>query len=487
MPPPSPYPGFIGGSHVAQAPALCHERTVNFYVERLQGRGKTDGALYPAPGFEAFSSQVSGESRGRAIFEENGVLYAVVGGSWVSIDNLGAITTLGAVVEGGAGSPARITSNGDAGGQLFLTSGRKGYVHEIGVPGITEVLSSDAFQCDNLDGFVFVLDDLGSALYVSALNNCTVFPAYKVRDARSDPWRAFKVLDSLVYLAGEKSTDIWYNAGASPFPLAQHSAGAIPYGIAAPASMAIVGNALMWLARSASGIGQVLMVRGSSAQEVSTHPLRVAIEYYREHFTIEDAEGEAFEYLGHQFYLLTFPTAQATWVFDLATGEWVEWLTWLVDEGRYTAWRANWHCVAFGQHLFLDRLGNKVWRIDPASALDITGTALRRLRQAPELFADGARLTIDEFTLLVETGVGPTPAANTDPPPYVTLNYSRDHGKTFPPASGPKSLGRPGEYRTNVTWNRLGTGRGWTPQVVCSENYPLKILGATIKPRPGAG
>lgn len=485
--PPSPYPGFINGSHIAQSPALVNERTVNFYVERLQqGRGKTDGALYPVPGFEVFSAEVTGQTRGRAAFEENGVLYAIFGSQWVSISAAGVVTVIGTVVEGAAGSAARITSNGDAGGELFATSGGKGYNYTIATATMTEVLASEAAQCDNLDGFVFVLDDESSTLYASALNDCTTFPSYKQRDARSDPWRAFKVLDSLVYLFGEKSTDIFYNAGLSPFPLAQHSAGAIPYGIAAKASIAIVGSSLIWLGRSASGIGQVLIARGTSVQEVSSHPLRVAIESYRETSTLADAQGEAFEYLGHQFYILTFPTADATWVYDLVTGEWVEWLTWNAAEGRYAAWRAGWHVIAYGEHLFCDRVGNRVWRVDPASNLDITGTAMRRLRRAPELFADNRTLTIDKFDLIVETGIGPTPAAETDPPPYVVLNYSRDHGKTWRQASEPKSLGAVGEYRANVTWNRLGTGKGWTPEIVCSENYLVRLLGATITPRPGA-
>jgi hypothetical protein len=51
---------------------------------------------------------------------------------------------------------------------------------------------------------------------------------------------------------------------------------------------------------------------------------------------LSDAVGYSYQQDGHSFYVLTFPTANATWVFDVSTGAWHE--------------RAAWDGVEFRRH-----------------------------------------------------------------------------------------------------------------------------------------
>lgn len=482
-----PYPGFIGGTAIAQSPEFQNERTVNFYVDRGTGGSKTDGVLYPRPGFSVFAA-ASGPSappgapnvaRGRAIFEENGRCFAVIGNAFLEISSDGTITEHARIADDD--KPAYIASNGDAGGDLIITSGGTVYRFILASDTFSTIPDVTAQQCDSLDGSVFALDRDTSTVWSTLAFDGSSFPAYKQRDSRPDPWQAIRVLDTLVYLFGERSTDIYYNAGSSPFPLEQQTAGAFPYGIAAPDSLAIVGGSLAWLGRSASGVGMVMAARGANVQEISTPALRWVIDGYRRTSRIDDAVGAAWEYMGHQFYVLTFPSADATWVFDLSTGLWVEFLTWESATGRYTAFRPHWTAVAFGEQLFADRVTGEIHRLDPTSMLDVTGSPVRRLRRPPALFNEQNRFRLNSLDLILDVGL-----TGGDSTPEVALNYSRDGGKTWSQASTPQSVGLPGEYRTTVSFRRLGVSRTFTPEIVCSDNYPYRISGAFVDVTPGA-
>lgn len=473
------FPNFVGGAEIAQSPVWANARTVNWYVEPGNRDTKTPAALLPVPGVSTFAT-ISGATRGRAIFEEDGRCFTVVGDRLDEIAADGTVTGRGTVVEGAAGSAARVAALGDAAQQLALTSGGVGYAFNLVTNALSVVVPANAAQCDTLDGFAFFLDRTDASISSSALYDATSIIGYKQRDARSDPWQAIKVIDTLLYAFGEKSTDIFYNAGASPFPLAQHTAGAFPYGMAAPDSIAVVGDALCWLGRSANGIGQVLAVRGTSVREISTPALRWAIDGYRRRVGIADAVGESLEYLGHSFYVLTFPAAEATWVYDMSVGVWSEWLTWLPAEARYVAWQPHWHAIAFGRSLLLDRTSGRVHGLDPASARDATGEPMRRLRRPPGLFDDNRRVTITDLEVYAETG---TAATGVDA--RLMLNYSKDAGKTWRQATGTESLGLTGEYRRRLSWPRLGTARDWQFEIVCSGDVPVRLQGASISVRAG--
>lgn len=470
----APYTGFCGGGYTSQSVLAAQERTVNLIPERIEATGAW--ALYPIPGVTTFAT-VSGKGGCRALFEENGRCFAVVQDSFVELSSDGTVTTRGTVASPSL-TPARITSNGDGGNQLFITAGGKGYAYDLTTNTLTEILSANMGHCDMLDGFLMALDRTDSTLMVSTLFNATSWPAvnHEQRAALPDPWLALRVLNQQIYLIGERSTDLYYNAGLSPFPFAQAAAGAIPWGIAAVDSLTKAGGSLLWLARSESSLGAVVQVSGSSAREVSTHALRAAIRRYRETVGISDAVGMSYEEDGHVFYVLTFPAADATWVYDLTTQLWTERLTWLHAEGRYTAWRPYPHVIAFGQHLCGDRVTGTIYRLDAGSMLDTTGAYIRRLRRAPALFQDGQRFTVSRLEVHLEPGLGVSSGQGSDP--HVMLSISRD-AKTWH-ACAPVSAGAQGEYGTKVEWTRLGTGRYFIPEITMTDPIPWRIHGASV-------
>lgn len=283
-----------------------------------------------------------------------------------------------------------------------------------------------------------------------------------------------------LWLFGSETSEVWYNAGTTPFAFSPHPSGVIQSGVAAKHSVATLGGLVFWLEQTKEGRGRVVMASGYTPQGISTKALEWAIANYS---TIDDAIGACHVWLGHPFYVLTFPTANATWVYDLTTNDWHERGTWDSVSGTYDAWRPLYFAQAFGKALIGDRGDGKVYQLRHDVHTDVDGVAIRRVRRGPTLSDEGRRLFFPRFELELEPGLGTGSGDGADP--EVTLNYSNDAGKTWKVA-GNRSAGSGalGEYSKRVFWNRVGSARRRTYEIVMTDPIPWRIFGAVMKVEP---
>jgi hypothetical protein len=468
------YPQFIGGSHVSQSPVADHQRTVNWYVEKLeQPGGTTQLALYPTPGVRTLATAAT--TPGRAHFARAAREFAVIGTTYVEIDAGGTITERGTVAVDEY--PATISSNGDGGGQNFVTSGNNGYLHDLGTNAFTQVRTGATRLGAHLNGYFLTLDADTSTLFLSDLLDGTTWDPtqFAQRSIEADPWVSLAVQDRYLWLFGETTSEVWYDAGSFPFPFAPHPSGLVPFGCRAIFSPKVAAGALHWLAQTKDGPGQIVRAAGFSPEVISTAPVQVALAGYS---SLSDAVGDAYQDLAHSFYVLSFPTAQATWVFDARDQVWHERGTWLSAESRYDAWRPCFHAFVFNQHRMLDRASGAIYDLSPAYGTDAEDRPLRRLRRGPTLWDDQQRLFVSVFELHLEPGLGLTSGQGSDP--QVTLRISTDGGKTWSSERG-RSAGQLGHYDTRVRWWRCGSGRAWVAEIVVSDPIPWRILGALIE------
>ena len=77
----------------------------------------------------------------------------------------------------------------------------------------------------------------------------------------------------------------------------------------------------MWLGPNDQGLPIVWRASNYLPQRVSNHYVERQIQSYS---TVSDATAYAYQEQGHTFYVLNFPTAGATWVWDVLTGVWHE-------------------------------------------------------------------------------------------------------------------------------------------------------------------
>lgn len=484
----TPYPAFIGGTSVPQSPFASQEQTMNWHLERIESPGgKAAYALYPAFGAASFGS-VTTAAANRAFFAENGRAFTVIGATFYEVSSTGTLTSRGTVATNS--NPATICGNGDAGGEIFVTSGDRGYIFTLATNGFAQVRGSATTMGAHLDGYFLALDTATSTLHVSDLLDGTTWSGtqFAQRSMASDPWKAMAVSSSsrAVLLLGESTSEWWYNAGTFPFPFTPRPDGLLPFGIAAPFSIKDVNGTLMWLGRTSAGVGQVLAARGMVPDVVSTHALQTQLERYvvTHADALLDAEGDTYDVQGHSFYQLTLPTPDKTWVYDTTVpGVWVERGTWLSEDNAYQAWRLVHHVYAFGKHLAGDRSTGKIYEMSPTVYTDVDDRPIRRVRRAPCLWDQGRTLFVSAFEVFAQPGVGLTSGQGSTP--QLALRISKDGGQTWG-NERVRSIGAVGNYQTRARWTRCGSGRDLVFEVVATDPVPFRLVGAGLEVTSGA-
>lgn len=455
------------------------ERTVNFYFEQMESQGATAKyALLPRPGVNGLAT--ASASPGRAHFYEDGREFAVIGTTLYEISEAGTFTSRGTV--SADSNPATISSNGDGGGELLITSGGNAYYYTLSTNTLAQIaaLNGKATMGAHLDGYGLVLDASTSTLYISDLLDMTTWDPtqFAQRSAASDPWLSMKVVNQYIWLFGTKTSEVWYDAGTSPFPFAKHPSGLVPYGIAAAFSVAVADGAIFWLGASSIGERFALKAAGFTPEVVSDYPTQLkwsARPGNTEYDDVSNAVADTMNYLGHTFYMLTFPSVTGpSWVLDASNGRWVEWGTWIAENNTYVGWRPRWHALAFGQHRMLDAETGDLYQITQAAFGDVDSRVNRKLRRAPALEQENQRIFYSSFELDLEAGI-----ASTGTDPQITMRMSNDGGKTWV-AEAIRPAGQLGRYNTRVIWRRQGSARRRVYEIVMTDTYAFRITGAYL-------
>jgi hypothetical protein len=124
-----------------------------------------------------------------------------------------------------------------------------------------------------------------------------------------------------LWLIGELTTEVWANSGAADFTFQRIPGAFVDHGCAAAYSLSQMDVSLFWLVKDRQGRAVIVKTEGYAVVRISTHAIEQDIQSYD---TIDDAIGYCHQIDGHAFYVLTFPNANKTWAYELATGQWHE-------------------------------------------------------------------------------------------------------------------------------------------------------------------
>jgi hypothetical protein len=484
------FPGFFSGSEPSESPIASSARTVNFYVEKVGTDGpQSKTAFYPTPGQQAWITAASSggvlvDVGGRGGIWTGTRAFVAIGAGLYEIFADATIIRRGTLAQDA--NPAQFAYNGPTGGQLGIASGTNGYCYVLATNVLTQVLAGECHQIAMLDEYFLALNQTSGKLRLSNLNDGLTWDPtqFALRSAQPDPWVALTVNAPDIWLSGSNTGDVWYDAGTSPFPLAARAGLNITNGIAAPFSQQVSNGQLIWLASDKDGAGRVVATQGYGARPISTPELDTAIAGYARTAAITDAESLLFEMQGHNFYVLRFPTANASWLYDLGTGIWTEIGPYNTHRGDYDVWSPRFHLYAFGRHLVGGAGSGTIFGLDVIYNTEADGASIRRLRRSPVLVSQMRRMGLASFELLIESGIASQSGQGSDP--VVMARFSPDGGKTWG-NQRQASAGAVGLYQTRVRWTRLGSPRLWVAEVSMTDPISWRIIDAFINNDADAG
>lgn len=279
-----------------------------------------------------------------------------------------------------------------------------------------------------------------------------------------------------VYLLGEQSSEVWVDVGSQPFPFQRIPGTSTQHGIVAKNSMARVGNSFAYVSRNIRGQGMIVQMNGYSPQRISTH----AVENTLVNQYIDDAIAWTYQLEGHECYVVTFPTLNLTWVYDVSTNMWHKWL-YTNNLNQYERHRGNCCAVFQGKVLVGDYDNGQIYQLDPNNYTD-NGQKVRRLRRCPHIVSDLQRQFFDELQIQFQPGVGLQ--SGTGENPQAMLRWSNDGGSTWSNEYW-VTIGKVGRYLNRAIWRRLGWSRDRIFEVVVTDPVKAVIVSANLKASAG--
>ena len=494
----------LGSAYTARSVNAADNRMINLFPEIIPEGGHTPAFLNRAPGLKLEVTVGAGPVRGLWTF--GGYAYVASGNTLYKLDTEYNITSLGTLDNDGPVSMA------DDGTHLFVACNGPSFVYNATTNAFGQITDPDfpgALTVSYLGGYFVFIEPDSQRVWVTELLDPTSIDPLDFASAEGSPdGLVSSITDhSEVWLFGTNSVEVWYNSGAADFPLQRIQGAYNEIGCAATYSVAKLDNGLFWLGADARGRGIVYRANGYTGTRISTHAVEWQIQQYGD---ISDAIAYTYQQDGHAFYVLTFPTARATWVYDVATQAWHERASF--NNGDFDRHRSNCQ-MSFNQEIIVGDYQNgnlysfdltkyadhnriqkwlRSWRALPTGTNNLNRTAQHSLQLDAEAGVGAvgvtevpghiylSPLTIGDLGIVDEIVIVNSIDLNVEP--QVMLRWSDDGGHTWSNEHW-QTMGTLGAYGTRVFWRRLGmTGklRDRVYEVSGTDPVKIAIMGAEL-------
>jgi hypothetical protein len=468
----------LGSAYVARSVNAADARMVNLFPEVVPEGGTEPAFLNRAPGLNFLQSVGTGPIRALWAHQTNGSDFYVVSGLEVyKLTGLTSTPILIGIVTGTG--PVSIADNGT---QLFFACNPDAFIYDESTnvfSKITDPAFAGAVTVGYLDGYFVYNEPNSQKVWVTDLYNGLVPLEFASAEGSPDGLVAVNVDHREAWLFGTDSVEVWYDAGVAPpdFPLVRIQGAFNEIGCVAAFSVAKLDNGLFWLGTDARGQGIVYRANGYTGARVSTHAVEYAIAQYG---NISDAVAYTYQQEGHAFYVISFPTGNATWVYDVATKAWHERAGF--DNGEFTRHRSNCQCNFGGNIIVGDFENGNIYTFDLEVYADNDQPQkwLRSWRALPQGTNTLKRTAHHSLQLECESGTGLNNGQGSDP--EVMLRWSDDGGHTWSSEHWAK-MGKIGEYYNRVIWRRLGMTiklRDRVYEVSGTDPIKIDIMGAEL-------
>lgn len=480
----------VGQSYHLKDWSIDCQRTLNLYPQAVESQTAPQvSALLPTEGltrlFEFTGESQEYDAKVRGIYALTDRVLVVVSMRLVVIQNeewrdIGYLRGLDKVTFADNGLEVFMTGNDEY--------GFSGHVYNIEDDTLTEILVDDGEAEDGngffgastvtfLDSrFIWTEPNSGRIQWSGLLTHETDALSYATAESKSDHLVRVISNNGLLWLIGEKTTEVWVSTGSSDAPFVRQSGAYIPTGCLAKDSIVEFGTSLIWLSQTDFGANQIVMTEGYQTNRISNHAIESALARYE---NTTDAYAFSYQREGHAFYVISFPTDRKTWCYDASTGMWHERSWYNADNSSHEHHRAYCHCYFKGQHLVGDREKPLIYVLNADEETD-DGAVIIRERTTPCINTHSTRMIFDEVELICQVG------QDINTKPTIMFDWSDDRGKTWSSDRVEEitnDVGSIGEYQKRVIFRRLGQSFGRVFRVRMTDAGRLIIMGATAKVR----
>jgi hypothetical protein len=444
---------------------------------------------------------------GRGVFTlSTGQMIAAVGNTVYSISNSWVWTALGTISD--LSTPVKVADNGQ---EALLVDGTNiGY--QIVMSPLSMAPVSDptgtfvgSVNVDFSDTFIAFSPPNTNQWGVTNPNSIT-FNIFQMagKDSKPDPIVTLAFNQRVAWLLGALTSEVWFDAGATPFPYQEWPNIFVPYGCAAPYSLVRADVSLFWLSRNDQGQAIAVTTEGYAAIAFSTRALEFEWSTYP---TVSDCIAGTFQQAGHIFIIFHFPSADKTWAYDLSTKQWHARI-YIDSNGQRHREKVSFYASATPQGGFPTAIVGQDWstghiyQMTP-NAFDDNGRPIVCRRSFPHQIQDLKEISPTQFVVDFEAGAAPNLPASGIPGgsdfngdfnndfgpgpggvafvpagPALCMRYSKDGGNTWSNYRQ-KSLNS-GDYRGLNRYRGLGMGRDWLFEVLWVYPGKCALQGAYI-------
>lgn len=463
---------FVGQTYQMEAVTFDNQRCVNLFpIISEDGQSKSVAALRSTSGTKLFAEFGTGAIRGG--IESQGRAFFISGEGFYELFADGTNT-----LHGTLDTSVEFVDVEENPTQVMVIDGRFGYIFNKSTDTFTKISDPDFPVPSDLtfqDGYFIVTEADSSKFYISGLNDGTSWAVLDSQTVESNPDNlvGLKSDSSNLWLFGTKTTEVFQNTGNAVFPFQRISGAIIETGCAAQLTIQEINNELYWLGTDDNGDAILWKSNGYSATRASTQPIERKIS---ESTNVRESYAWVYHERGHAFYLLQVKGLDTTLVLDVATGLWHERSYRDPDLFEMQQHRGSCHVFFKQKHLIGDRQLGKVYELS-LDVYDDDGDEIVRTRISPHIDEERRLISHAQLELDMETGVGLQSGQGSDP--QIMMKYSDDGGRTWSNELW-RDIGKVGNYKTRVKWNKLGRSRDRVYCVTTSDPVFIQINEAVL-------
>ena len=224
------------------------------------------------------------------------------------------------------------------------------------------------------DQYAIAINRDTAQFQISEVGDITTWRAQDIFTAESKPDKLLAGLVSKdgIMLLGPRSGEFWINDGVSPFSRVRGLS--LDRGIGSAYSLTKWGDEWFWIDEKRNPIRATLQ----GAKEINNPYLKE----FQSLVSVEDALSDVMVVDGRPIWVMNFPLANRTFVYNIHQDDWSEWGFWDTDNAVYRRFVGNSYAYAkaWGFHIVGDFRNGKLYKLTRSTFTD-DGDTIRSIRR----------------------------------------------------------------------------------------------------------